>query len=538
MSDGAYGDFTMTGSSRIGVLAGAVLILGAVSLADAQSSQWVYYGPDGRLAYQTLPGGDQIMDFSSAGYMGGGVALPDQAAPVQQMVEPSGDDDTDAIQAAIDAVSALPLIEGFRGMVLLDAGQFNISRTLHINASGVVLSGLGSSSADGTVIAMAGGAGGFHALDVSGSGSYVTSNTVAIVDEYVPSGTNAITVEDASGFAVGDDVLVSRTVTQDWVHYLGMDTLMRNGQPQTWIAVGRRITTDRTIQAIDGNTITLDVPLTDSFDATYLGSPVGTLSKYTFPGRIAQVGVEHLMILAPAGTTVYDAVTMDSLIDGWMLDVVGQETMNAFGVNGKAKRVTLDSVVNNVTTRQTNAAAPSAFTVSGTQVLLNNCQANSQGIWPFVTGTTGTGPTVVLNFSSTENHPLEPHQRWYTGLLTDGGSLSSGVSYINRRTAGSGHGWASGWAVAWNVTAPRFVVSAAPGTESWCIGCVGAAGSNPPDPDGIFDSLGALVSPSSLYLAQMCDRLGADAVANIGYAGACDGAGSDALAGLRDASMR
>lgn len=227
------------------------------------------------------------------------------------------------------------------------------------------------------------------------------------------------------------------------------------------------------------------------------------------------------MILAPAGTTIYTAVSMDALIDGWILDVVGQETMNAFSVGGKAKRVTLESVINNISTIQTISAAPTAFSVSGTQVLLNNCQANSLGIWPFVTQATGTGPTVLLNFSSTENHPIEPHQRWYTGLLTEGGSLSSGVDYINRRTAGSGHGWASGWAVVWNVTAPTFVISAAPGTESWCIGCVGSAGSRPPDPDGIFDSLGTPVVPGSLYLAQLCDRLGPDAVANIGYAGAC-----------------
>jgi hypothetical protein len=499
------------------------LLIGVMALcfgahAPAQTSQWVFVGPDGKLVYQTLPTRDRIMDFSSAGYMGGGVTLPDQAAPVQLLLEPSGGDDTAALQAAIDAVSALPVIDGFRGTVLLDVGQFNISSALHIRASGVVLSGMGSSSG-GTVIAMIDNGSGFHALDIAGSGSYITSNTVNIVDSYVPSGSNTITVSDASGFSVGDDVLISRPVTQDWVHYLGMDTLVRNGQPQTWIPVGHHITTDRTIQAICGNRVTLDVPLSDSFDSTFLGTPVGTISKYRFPGRISQVGVEHLQILAPAGSVIYNAVTMDSLTDSWMLDVVGQETMNAFTVNGKVKRVTLDSVINNVSIRQTNSAAPTAFAVDGTQVLLNNCQANSLGIWPFVTESTGTGPTVVLNFSTTENHPLEPHQRWYTGLLTDNGTFSSGVSYINRRTAGSGHGWASGWAVAWNLVGGRFVVSAAPGTESWCIGCDGTRGSNPPDPDGIFDSLGTFVSPTSLYLAQLCERLGPDALVNIGYDG-------------------
>src|SRR5262249_22380026 len=38
-----------------------------------------------------------------------------------------------------------------------------------------------------------------------------------------------------------------------------------------------------------------------------------------------------------------------------------------------------------------------------------------------------------------------------------------------------------------------------------------------PLPNGIFDSLGTPVTPSSLYLAQLCERLGPPALTNIGY---------------------
>ena len=38
--------------------------------------QWVALGGTGKLEYKTTPKGDRIMDFSHAGYMGGGVALP------------------------------------------------------------------------------------------------------------------------------------------------------------------------------------------------------------------------------------------------------------------------------------------------------------------------------------------------------------------------------------------------------------------------------------------------------------------------------
>src|SRR5215213_2676134 len=122
----------------------ALLIVLSATLASAQNlSEWVRPGPDGKLVYKTTPAGDKIMDFSHAGYMGGGVALP--IVPVKVTVKPSGEkDDTKTIQAAIDEVAAMPLQNGFRGTVLLSPGIFNCSGTLTIAASGVVLRGSGS----------------------------------------------------------------------------------------------------------------------------------------------------------------------------------------------------------------------------------------------------------------------------------------------------------------------------------------------------------------------------------------------------------
>src|SRR6478609_11680392 len=91
----------------------SLLALAIVGCARGATSEWVHPGPDGKLVYKTTPAGDRIMDFSHAGYMGGGVALPD--VPVRRTVKPSGGpDDTAAIQAAIDEVAAMPLAGGFR----------------------------------------------------------------------------------------------------------------------------------------------------------------------------------------------------------------------------------------------------------------------------------------------------------------------------------------------------------------------------------------------------------------------------------------
>jgi hypothetical protein len=71
--------------------------------------------------------------------------------------------------------------------------------------------------------------------------------------------------------------------------------------------------------------------------------------------------------------------------------------------------------------------------------------------------------------------------------------------------------------VAWNVNSPFLLVQQPPGALNWCIGCIGTPVTISGTPNGIFDSPGKMVQPASLYLHQLRDRLGPDAVRNIGY---------------------
>jgi hypothetical protein len=96
---------------------------------------------------------------------------------------------------------------------------------------------------------------------------------------------------------------------------------------------------------------------------------------------------------------------------------------------------------------------------------------------------------------------------------------------MNRGVMGSGHGWAIGWAVAWNCQAKGFLVQQPPGSMNWAIGCKGAETSKAMPggdkaailPNGIYDSPNRPVAPASLYLAQLRERLGDQAVKSIGY---------------------
>ena len=132
----------MISGSKLKTIALTCILLGVgcsvtqlLGPAGRAGSEWVYPGEDGKLIYKTTPQGDRIMDFSHAGYMGGGVALPN--VPVKVTVKPSGgEDDTAIIQKAIDEVSAMPLENGFRGAVLLAPGDYPCSGTISISAGG------------------------------------------------------------------------------------------------------------------------------------------------------------------------------------------------------------------------------------------------------------------------------------------------------------------------------------------------------------------------------------------------------------------
>jgi len=515
--------------------ASAVLVALALSVpvAGQGTSRWVRVGDGGRLEYGTDARGNRIMDYSHAGYKGGGVVLPD--VRVVRTLDPAPGDSTARIQAALDEVSRLPRgDDGFRGAVLLNAGAYEVSGTLALTSSGVVLRGRGS-SVSGTVVRVTGPPHRF--LEMSGAGSWQLADATApIRGAYVPSGADTVNVDSTSHLKAGDRVLVRRPVTEAWIRFMGMDTLSRDNKPQTWIKPGTMIESDRSIASISGNRVTLDVPLSDSFDAAHLDPPGSAIVKYTFPGRIEEVGLEALRVTVPPRDVPitqgqYTLLRMNAVSDGWVRDLAVDDTQNTITMGSTVRRVTLENVHIRHSVPFSGAASPADIAISGTQILVHRSSVSGKRVWPVVTQAGVTGPNVILHFKADEAG-IAPHQRWATGLLVDSSELTNGterrpnIAFSNREHAGSGHGWSAGWAVAWNVRADYVLIQQPPGAKNWCIGCTGKPPSIlwhgkpiaiPEIPSETFESPGVPVAPASLYLAQLRDRLGEGALRNIGY---------------------
>ena len=501
-------------------------------------SQWAHIDDKGKLTYQSTPRGDRIMDFSHAGYMGGGVPLP--TVPVKRLVKPSGKDDTEQIQAAIDAVGTLPESNGFRGSVQLSPGVFTCSGPLFLRVSGVVLRGSGIGKG-GTTIRMTGPK---HAAIVIGkkmdfsdtndqqvakeSGQTASFQTI-ITAPYTPAGTHTITVANATGFAVNDRIAIKKPVTKSWVHFMEMDNLKRDGKPQTWLGTNRSMTMLRTITSIKGDQLTLDVPLADALDNQLLADPGVTVSKIQVPAVITQVGVEDLHLQCPPLETSYGNAPYSGIRIGgndcWVKNVYCEETMNTIAITGQ--RITVQRTKVTHTYPNLGASKPGDFSFEGSQILLDRCEATGGNTYFVWTSSLIAGPNVMLNctFRGHGSH-IQPHQRWATGVLVDNCTIIDGrIDFMNRGVAGSGHGWTMGWGVVWNSIAQGYIIQQPPGSTNWAIGSIGERvqtarlfDSRPILAEGTFESHGVPVAPQSLYLAQLAERKGISAITHLGYA--------------------
>ena len=504
----------------------------------APPSKWVHYNSQGTLVYKALDAqGDKIMDFSTAGYEQGAKPIP--SVPVEAKVSPSGADDTANIQEAIATVSALPVNAktGLRGAVLLEPGSYTVSNSLTITASGVVLLGSGSgvSPSNSTVITMSPAATPYPLVILgtsSNAPTYIGSSTV-ITDAYLPAGTLTVHVASTAGLSVGTTVIIHRPVTAAWESFMGMTPAdlgtTCSGSPCNWITVGSdALRTDRTIIAIHGKQIVLDAPMSDSIDSTYCGVDGATLQAYTFSGRISQVGVENLRAIAPVPpnnlvppTPTYQLVVTYSVINAWIRNLAAQDTLQSVNIGDYSKQLTVRNVAIKHTVTQTDDAQFEEFFIAGgTQVLIDTVSDVADDTFFFATSSATQGPNVLRNGKFEGNSSIEPHQRWATGLLIENTKVTAiphstqgNVNLWDRGDYGTGQGWAIGWGVVWNSSANDFLIQQPPGSENWCIGCVGtqvtkaAPGGSTVLPQGAIDSPGVYVSPSSLYEAQLMQRV-------------------------------
>lgn len=552
---------------KINHLAIIFALLSAAPVSAQRYSSWVYPGNDGKLVYKAADGkGNKIVDFSYAGYRGGGVALPKITGPVVN-VAPVAGDDTANIQAAIDQVAAMPIdpATGYRGVVQLSEDTYQVKggeagvrdgRHLFIEDSGIILRGMGKNEVGGTTIKATGNIGGENhppiVIEVKGNGNRqeVDGTRRGITDTYVPRGARSFSVSDPSVFAVGNKIIVERVTSQSWIDHIGMDKCDNRGGTSyddsdvsgescmvdhwTWASSNKNLEWDRIITNINGSVITVDAPITQAIESRFGG---GRIWKYTYSGRIENVGIENLrgesdFVSGDDENHAWTFITMNHVQNAWIDDVQAKYFAYALVVLYNTKWVTVeDSKCYNMKSK-IDGGRRYPFKFSDCELcLVHRCEA-SEGRHSFVCGSTTMGPNVFLNNTATNCEAAsETHSDWNSGVLYDNVKDEAGIQIRNRGDAGGGHGWSGANSVLWNCKGSKdasawFMWVARPRTAfNWAIGggtdnknAYGGTGGL----SGFFEHVGTwssptYVTPDSLYLAQLQERLGPDAVSNIGY---------------------
>ena len=334
------------------------------------------------------------------------------------------------MQAAIDKVSALPLDKnGFRGAVLLRAGYYRMATPLTIKASGVVLRGegmgdtgtilvgTGTGAAAGAAVrrlpraavrAVPAGSGGRRSAGRAGAAGGrggrggPVADAAALVARWPRRRTRGgggpatlIRIAGASGVTTKDETkqLVDRRLRAGRRAQLqgGVRARLqarRHGDraPHRQPGVDRRggherptrrggrwqpfnIDWDRVVTDVQGNTITVDAPITCAIEKRWGG---GEVIKYDDPGRIEKVGIENLRGIVgirsvgphDANTATWTAtnyvaeeyysdenhysnfVTFDNMKNGWVRNATALHFVNSMvGTTRGSKWITVQDCV-------------------------------------------------------------------------------------------------------------------------------------------------------------------------------------------------
>jgi hypothetical protein len=485
---------------------------------------------NGRLVYNTYANQgesnsvNKIPDFSNCGYKGGGAAIP--TLPVIETVTWQSGDCRQKIQDAIDRVSArTPDANGYRGAVLIASGAYQVGGPLYIRASGVVLRGQGN-GVNGTVL-IATLASQHTLVTIQGSGSgyaEISGSRRSVTNSYVATGAKTLDVESTSGLSVNDNIVIQKTPNQAWIEAIEMDLgIDYNEKPprdESWTPEKRRINWERNItRIIDGNTIEIDAPIVDAIQSRYGGADV---YKPNLTSRITNCGVENIRMESNyASDTDEDhgwiAVEVRRAKDCWVKGVIAKYFGNTcVRFAQQSRHITVEDCAMIDHKSVVTGGNRYSFSIDdgSTGVLVQRCMTWG-GRHDLVSGSNVPGPNAFVDcVIEASTADIGPHSSWATGQLYD--AIYAGeMRVVNRMYSGSGHGWTGASILFWNTYSWELnvVVDNAASSRNWVIGGISENANRVGN--GYFESWGTHVTPRSLYIQQLQDRLGSTAVSNV-----------------------
>ena len=451
------------------------------------------------------------MDYSYCGYHRSEQPIP--SAKVVTYVQPSGQDDVQTLQTAIDWVcSQKPDKEtGLRGAILLGEGTFTISEPLRIRTSGVILRGCGR---DKTIIRKTGYDRG-ALIYIEGTHDTVTKDTFEVSD--VKAGAITLPIASNTQLSANSRIIIHRPSTAAWI--ASLDCLSFGGGKRmgywAWHPGDIDLQWNRQIMAVNGSDITIDAPITTTIENRWGGAQA---IVYEHKGLIRECGVENMTLESDYNRALpmdenhcWDGVYVADAEDCWVRMVNFRHFAGSAVVLQKsAQQITVEDCQSLQPISEIGGFRRRTFLTFGQKTLFQRCYSE-HGINDFAVGHTAAGPNAFVQCDSYESFgPSGAISSWAPGILFDIVNIDGNdIVFKNWELEKFGAGWSTANSTMWQSTASGlFCYSPDTLNRNYSRGCWGQVMGN-----GEYTEMNEHVKPYSLYAAQLEKRLGRDVTA-------------------------
>jgi hypothetical protein len=323
----------------------------------------------------------------------------------------------------------------------------------------------------------------------------------------------------------GDRVIVRRIATVEWNRNLGMGMFAEWTKKElfdlgrfTGGASTHHQIWERRIMGVQGNQLTIDGPVLCAIDQRWGGGDVTPVTD----SRPSQGGVEDLLGISDAANDLDEqhAVTLidfTHFADCWVQRVASRRFPTCVSANYYSRDITVQDSSCFDPAAPIEGGQRYAFVGRGQGLFVQRCFASKARHAFVMTGIASPGPNVFLDCVAEDSLVLsETHNSVESGVCFDNVHDSHGLGL---HWQGNSRGVSGINSVLWNCVGGSINVHRFPTINNWAIGCQGEINGRyrPAKPEylGTFISHGKPVAIRSLYLAQLRDRLGEQAVLNI-----------------------